>query len=348
MSYNNLPIGLDISDRSIKLVQLSQKRKKIKIQAFAKIELEEGLIVDGEIKNEEEVSKKIQKILKKPNWGQINSTEIVACLPETKTFIKLIKIENGPNKLEDIIQTEIEKYIPISIKNMYYDWQIIENKNNFYSVLIGASASDTIESYISLLNKTKLSITALEIESMATCRALLSEESPYFLGNYNKNYCLIDIGAGRSSLTIYSKNTIISNISVDISGNKTTNKIAEVLNIEKKQAEKAKLVCGFDESEANGIISKILEEEIENICQRIENDIDFFYESYPNRGDIDKIIICGGGSGMKKIDEVIKNRLLIETIIANPFTNINNFPNQEKDLNIRYTTAIGLALRNCS
>ena len=346
MSNNNLPIGLDISDRSIKLVQLSKKRKKIKIQGFAKIELVEGLIVDGEIKNNDEVSKNIQKLLLKSDWGQINSNEVIACLPETKTFIKLIKVDNGPNKLIDTIKIEIEKYIPISIKDMYYDWQLIETKNDYHLVLIGAAPKNIVEDYILLLNNSKLTIKALEIESIAISRALLTEESSSFAENYNKNYCLIDIGASRSSITIYSKNTVISTISVAISGNEITNKIAEALEINKEQAEKAKLICGLDNNKANGIVNKILSKTISNICNRIENDIDFFYDNYPERGDIDKIILCGGGSSINNINEVIKKFTSLETATGNHFINIDEFPSKQiKELK-RYTTAIGLALRD--
>jgi Tfp pilus assembly PilM family ATPase len=45
------PSGLDISDLSIKLVQLDKVRDKIKIQALSKLSLSKGIIENGEIKS---------------------------------------------------------------------------------------------------------------------------------------------------------------------------------------------------------------------------------------------------------------------------------------------------------
>ena len=134
---SNYPIGLDISDLSLKLIQLSKAGNLIKIQALSKVDLEEGLIIDGEIKNKDRLVKKIKELISNPKYGKVSSNNVIACLPEAKTFIKLIEIENTPNKLSDIIETEIEKYIPLSTDEIYYDWQTIKNSSDKELVLIG-------------------------------------------------------------------------------------------------------------------------------------------------------------------------------------------------------------------
>ena len=100
---SNYPFGLDISDLSLKLVQLNKSRNKISIQALGKTDLPEGLIVDGEIKNQEEVVKMIRKLISKPKYGRVSSDSVVVCLPETKTFVKLIETQSSPNNMADVI-----------------------------------------------------------------------------------------------------------------------------------------------------------------------------------------------------------------------------------------------------
>jgi len=121
------PVGLDISDLSLKLVQLNKIGDKIKIQAVGRTELEPGLIKNGVIRNKVKVIKAINKLLANPNIGKISSNEVVACLPEEKTFIKLIEIKKSLNDINEKIETEIEKHIPLPIDKIYYDWQIIED-----------------------------------------------------------------------------------------------------------------------------------------------------------------------------------------------------------------------------
>src|SRR3989339_71 len=223
--------GLDISDLSLKVVQL--------------------------VKNKEIVLENLKKLINKPKLGFIDTDSVVACLPETKTYIKLIEINKNPNNINDIIQTEIEKNIPISVDDMYYDWQIINKLENQDLVLIGAAPKNIVNSHIDLLKSAGLSISALEVESMAICRSLLTEEGFKTSEESKNNYCIIDIGAKRSSLIIYSKDTIVLSVSIPISGDEATEKIAETLEIKKDQAEKAKIICGLDKTKAQGVVNKI-------------------------------------------------------------------------------------------
>ena len=75
------PLGLDISDLSLKLVQLHRVRDKIKIQALSKLNLPKGVIIGGEIKNRSELIRAIKKLTASPLYGKINSEEVIACLP---------------------------------------------------------------------------------------------------------------------------------------------------------------------------------------------------------------------------------------------------------------------------
>ncbi|MDO8260499.1 MAG: pilus assembly protein PilM, partial [Candidatus Magasanikbacteria bacterium] len=262
---SKFPIGLDISDLSLKLIQLKQKHGKIKIQALGRQVLPKGVIENGEIINEEELLKAINKIITKPKYGTVSSDEVIACLPETKTFIKTIRIDDNPNKISDIVEHEIEKHIPFSIDEMYYDWQTIKKSENYSLVLVGAAPKKIVDQYTQLLNNAKLSIRALEIEPISICRCVLPEESTKFDRKISKNYAILDIGAKRTSIIIYANNTVITSISLPISGEETTEKIAKTLEISHDQAEKAKVICGLDKEKAQGVISEILCEKIDNL-----------------------------------------------------------------------------------
>lgn len=360
------PIGLDISDLSLKMVQLSQHRGKIKIQALSRRALPKGLIEGGEIINETEVIREIDKLVNKPNYGFVSGNEVVACLPETKTFIKLIKVEASPNEIADIVEHEIEKHIPYSVDEVYYDWQTVRKSSAESLILVGAAPKKIVDQYIKLLNNAKLSVQALEIEPVSICRCLLLDESTKYDAKTHKNYAIIDIGAKRTSIIIYAQGSIITSVSLPISGKTTTEKIAKTLEISEDQAEKAKMVCGLDKQKAQGVIADILGEKLKDLSNRIEDAINFFSNNYPDMGKIDEIILCGGGSNIKDLDRAMTDKLKINAIRGNVFLNIDeavekfeevleekHYVKNKKKTEVycqtsiyAYATTIGLALRN--
>ena len=329
------PLGLDISDLSLKLVQLNKIRDKIKIQAIGKINLPPGIIESGEIKNKPELINAIKKLTSSPKYGKVSSDEVTVCLPESKTFIKLIEVAKSPNSLSEVIGTEIEKHVPMSINEIYYDWQVIENKAEKYQVLIGAAPKNIVNQYTELLDEAKLFPVALEIEPMAICRGLLVEESPSFkktkkFSNFKstpekikaKNYALIDIGACHTSMIFYAHKTILFTVSIPITGEQITASIAQTLEISKEQAEKAKIVCGLDENKAQGIIKNILEEVIKKLIKKINEAIQFYQSHYAESGPLEEILICGGGANIKNLTDILKEATSTPVRLADALINL--------------------------
>ncbi len=368
-SKSHFPIGLDISDLSLKVIQLNKTRDKIKIQAIGSKKVPAGFIVNGEIKDFKQVGKIILELLNKPNFGSITSKEVITCLPETRTFVKLIKVDKSPNPIHKIIVSEIENHIPMDIKEIYFDWQIISENSDFYEVLIGASPKLIVDQYTRLLDEIGLTALALEIEPISICRSILKEEAPIFKNKPAMNYCIFDLGAIRSSLIIYCKNTILFTVSLPIAGDEISNIIAEELQISYDQANMAKKLCGLNKDSDCNYIYKIIKEPIDILLDKVKDAIDFYNNNYPEYGPLNQIYLSGGLANLKNIDIAINNATGIPVEIGDSLTHIsvspqeteeitkqNKFPqikifthNDTNNRNARidpdFATAIGLGLR---
>ncbi len=370
---NNYPIGLDVSDLSIKLIQLKKQSGKIKIQAIGKIDLPPGVIDDGQIVSQEQLVLALKKLMTNLKYGKIHNDEVVLNLPENKTFIKLIKITKNPNPIEETISQEIEKHIPMSIDEIYFDWQIIEDQPDYQLVLIGAAPQIIVTQYIDLMEKIKLSTVALEIESISLCRSLLKEEFSPEKRDLPKNYGIINISAQSTNMTIYSKNTILFTVSMPISGEKITQTIAKELAIDPSQAEKAKIICELDEKKARGVIKNVLSEMIDDLVGKIDEALSFYESHFFDRGPITEIILCGGGANIKNLEKIIGQRINIATRVGDALINLgearekfskilteihslnNSFFNGkqnnqsdlmiEQDESLSFACSVGLALR---
>lgn len=332
--------GIDISDRTLRLVQLNKNGKKKFITSYNELALSAGVIVNGEIINEKSLIDSIKKLIK--DARKLNGKKVISVLPETKTFIKVIKVKTpeDQNSYQQLINDEVVNHIPMDLEEIYLDWQIIEKKNDATKILIGAATKNTVNSYFSVLEKSGLSPYVLEIEAAAIIRSLVAKDD-------TKPKIIIDFGAARSSLIIYDHETIQFTVSLPISGNNITETIAKTLNLDNAKAEEAKIVCGLDPARCEGALLKILLKPIDDIGKHIKKSLVFYKSNFADASAIEEIILCGGGSNFIGIDKVLSEKTGLPVKIGDPLLKLKNGRRISiaKDKKLSYTTAIGLALR---
>ncbi|PIR94779.1 hypothetical protein COT95_02390, partial [Candidatus Falkowbacteria bacterium CG10_big_fil_rev_8_21_14_0_10_37_6] len=114
-SPSKYPFGINISDHSIAIVQLFRHHHSPAMQTVGIINVPNGFIINGEIKNKDGVIKLIKNLKNNTIFGKITTNEAIAALPEKKTFVKLIKIRADELDFADAIQKEIERQVPYEI-----------------------------------------------------------------------------------------------------------------------------------------------------------------------------------------------------------------------------------------
>lgn len=343
--------GLDISQNSLKLVKLEKRGKLIKLASFKELEFKKGIIEEGEIKNEDALTKEIKKFLQKTKIEKIKNKNVIASLPEKRSFLQVIKMPKMDIKeLGPAIHFEAENYIPFPIEKTYLDFQIVEDnpKLNYFNILIAASPKKIVDSYFFCLDRAGLNVQAMEIESQSIARALIKN------GFSLDPVLMIDIGKNSTSFIIFNKKSIRFTSSVPFCSNDLTEAIADSLKIEKKDAEKLKIRYGLKriKSKESTSVVAIVSPFFKNLTTQIRKYIDY-YENHSENEKIKKIILCGRGSNLKGLTDFFSQELKILTTIANPWVNIlpedlNQVPGLSFGESIGYATALGLALRGIS
>src|SRR3989338_9066725 len=341
--------GLDISDLSLRLVQIRKNVKKYTIISYNEMPLPKNVFENGEIKNIEILSESIKKLASTAKGKKIECNHVITVLPEAKTFIKLIRVyADNKESLPFILGQELTKHIPFSIDEIYFDWQVMgvfkpRDENN---VLIGAAPIETVNRYIQAIKNSGFIPLALEIESCAITRSLVPMHEN--LKDDNSGKIIIDMGATRTGLIVYDKNAVQFTISLPVSGNEITQRISEKLKLDYKKAENAKILCGLHEKKCSGALKKILMENVNNLVNKIQEAIYFYEESSGKNNAIKKIILSGGGSQLIGLDTILNEKIGLPATYGNPLTNIlkvrasAHFPKNKIQ---SFTTAIGLALR---
>lgn len=354
MFMNPFPqaFGLDIGDRSIKAVQLhnaSHRRRHASYDPMIarSTALPDGLIENGIIQEPEKVRGYITHLLHGRGTKEkpIKSAWVAASLPDVQGFIKRIDIDKEPDDIiaEDI-QYTAKKHVPFGEEEYYIDWQILpRNGEKTTPILLGAVPKRVADMYTYLLESLGLGVIALEIETLAIARCLITAHKVY--GDEARG--LLDIGASRSSFTVFDRDQIQFSVSMPFSGTSVTDAIATRLRLPIEEAERRKLAVGLAYSQKDERVWSVISQTVDGLVTHIERATSFYMSHFPRGNRITHITMCGGGSAMKRLDRVLSLKLKTEVRPGHIWKNLRSKKKLPYDdtTSLTYATAIGLALR---
>jgi len=335
--------GIEISDASIKVLQLKKSGKFYKLFGYNILKIPQGLVVSGEIKNSELLASHIQKALQNSKPKRISISNVVCSLPENKTFVRILEIpEMSKEEQNEGIKWQAEQYIPLPIDTVYLDWQVIEKINNKQRILVAAAPKKLVDNYIKVLKMAKLKPLVLDLEEAAEARALIEESS-------KEASLIVDIGATKTVFFVQDRKIVpFASNTQEICGNKFTENISKALRIKIEDAEAKKATCCSSELSAE---EKALLQSIyplfDSLAEQITKIINYYQNHFKSPNPINNIILCGGGAGISGIVPHLTLKLNKKVTIAKPLINLSikkNLPIDNKDI-LSLTTVIGLGIR---
>lgn len=345
--------GLDISDLSLKLIKLKEKRGGFVLESYNQADIEPGVLKQGVIKNEDKLAKIIKEACLTAQGKKITMPYVIASLPEEKSFLQVIQMPRMEEKdLKSAIVFEVENYIPLPINEVYFDFQVIpasKNHTTHLDVLIVAMPKKIVNSYVSCFEKAGLIPIAFEVESQAISRALIKNDSS------SAPVILIDFGKNSTDVIVFFENSIRFTCSLPISSMQLTVAIAEALKVNIKKADELKIKHDLYANKRNEKAKKIqqaIDPILNDLVLQIKKYIDF-YQNHAYQEDlfsnekIEKILLCGGGANLKGLTRFFQETLKIHTVLSYPQINFSsrNIPNQFSKNALSFITALGLALR---
>jgi len=344
---NNLnAFGLDFSDRAIKVAQLVEKKGKLSLYGYQREEIPGGIIEDGEVKKPEELAVFVKKALASAKPSPIKSKFVIYSIPETKGFIRVVKISPGSKEsLESAVFSEIGQSFPISLEESYVDWQVLnENEDGSLEILVAAVPQLVVDSYSEVLNMAGLKPVAAEIESIAISRSLVNEKIS------QKPTLIIDLGKDRTGFIIFKSPTVQFTASIPVCGRELNKAIARKFDISEDEAEKLRDQCGLSVKADCEKVYRAMEYNLNEMTGYIERLLGYYHEHYKDEPDISKVIICGGESRMAGLSSFLSLKIKKEVEKGNPWINIMSLGDGEvpfisRNDSLIFVTVLGLALR---
>lgn len=198
--------GLDISDRSFKYAMMSKGEHGPVVAGFGKGEFPEGVIVAGEVKNEQKAADYLARAV---SAAKLPTNRVILGLPEEKGFLPRIELpsDTDPDKIRSALELRIEEHVPLAVEETIFDYERIGS----HEVIVTVFPRAIVESYTALARRAGLEVVALETEAHALFRAAVPREE-------KRPVMVIDLGETRAGFLIADGGVVASTATKPIGG----------------------------------------------------------------------------------------------------------------------------------
>jgi len=322
-------LGIDISSTSVKLVELSKTDTGYRVESLAVEPLPANAVSEKNIQDVEAVGDTLTKALKKSG----SKCKLAAlAVPGSSVITKVITMPASlsDSEMETQIELEADQYIPYPLEEINLDFQVLgETVGNpdTVDVLLAASRSENVEMRTAIAEIAGLSTKIIDVEAYTIEKATTllvppsqetDDEEEDEEDDTSQVIAVLDVGATMTSLNVIENGELIYTREQAFGGKQLTEEIMRRYGLAYEEAGRLKKVGGLPDN----YIPEVLEPFKENMAQQVSRFLQFFYTAGQHES-VDVIALAGGCASIPGIDELISTQLGIETIVANPFAEMD-------------------------
>ena len=333
--------GLDISDESLKFVELVPTKDGIGLGRYGERAIPLGVIESGKIKD----SKKMEEILSSLRKEEgVKSVRV--SLPEEQVYLFQLRLEKaGLKNVREAIELALEEHVPITAEDAIFDYELVKEDTQSLEVQVTAIPKNIIENYLSIFKNSDISVQSFELEAQAISRSVIRDGDP-------ETYMIVDFGKKRTGIFIVSGGIVMFTSTLDLGGVMLTNMIQKNFGVSFEEANKMKQKYGLERNVENKEVFAVLLNSVSVLRDEIVKHFLYWHthkdENGKNNPVIKKIIFCGGDANLIGLSDYISVSMKSSVEMANVWKNITNteksIPEMYFKQALAFATALGLAL----
>lgn len=348
-------VGIDIGSSTIKVIEIKKKNGKAVLETYGSISLGPYAGVEvGRTTNlpPEKIVEALKEVLKQAGIT-VNSVALAIPVQASLIFTVELPVAVAEKDMMSVVSTEARKYIPVPITEVSIDYFTLPKKEPSYEevnnpdtptapakteVLVIALQNDALSKYNAIVTSAALTASFFEIEIFSAVRANFEHELSLVL--------LMDFGASYTKLSLVEFGIIKSYHTINRGGADITDSIAKSLSIPFAQAEDMKKEFGVFDNPKDPNVPNIIKLHLDYIFSETNNVLLGHEKKYGRT--ISKIIITGGGSRLKGLQEAAVNNFRVEVQVGRPFSKVSTpaFLGRVLDaVGPEFAVSLGLALR---
>jgi type IV pilus assembly protein PilM len=336
------PLGLDISDRSIKYAAFERHARGFKLTCRGEEPLPVETIVGGVIKNAPPLVEALTKIRKTTGYRQA-----VVALPEEASFAVTMKLPSlAREEIRQGVELQLEEHIPLPAAGVNFDYEIIGRTGEGeagYRLAVAAFPRLAAEAYLAALAAADWESLACETEAQALGRALIPWGS-------REAVLVVDLGRWHTGLGLVLGGAVIRSATIaEIGGEAIARALARGLGLTTEAAEKLKVSQGLSGEAGHQEALFAILPLVSVLRDEIAKFVRHWSEEDEAVGQAARLILAGGEAALPGLRDYFQQALTLPVVLGNPWTNAPLDPKagSPPPLNesLRYATALGLALR---
>ena len=306
-------VAFDIGSMVIKIAEGIYYKDELIIDKCMEIPTPKDSVIDGEIKKDIELVKRIKEFL---DENQI-SAKYGICTTNSTTIINreilIPKVEE--EELDTVVRYEIQQYLPINLDDYILQVTTLNEEKSSegldkLNVRVIAYPNKMARAYYNLLKNLNLKPYALDVNYNAI-EKLINYTENKIENNDDNSVAYIDMGAEFINVNIYKNKKLDFTRIIKAGGNEINDYLQKLTGMDYSELERMKKnnidLCN-DENTDNFAVREVVNEWIEKIEKIIQ-----FYRNKSMGNSVDEIIIIGGSSKLKGLDKYFQDRLRIKT-----------------------------------
>lgn len=333
--------GLDISDESLKFVELIPVKNGIRMGRYGEQKIPVGIIESGKIKDSKRLEQVLLSLKKEKGIHFVRVS-----LPEEQVYLFRLRLDKiGLTNVREGIEFSLEEHIPISAKEAIFDYELLSEDADSLEIQVAAIPKNIIENYLAVFRNSQISVQSFELEAQAISRAVIKKDDL-------ETYMIVDFGQTRTGIFIISRGVVMFTSTLDVGGVMLTKMIQKNFNVSFEEAEKMKKEFGLQRNMDNKEIFSVLLNIVSILRDEIVKHFLYWHTHKNEEGKdhpaIKKIILCGGDANLIGLVEYFSISIKSKVEIANVWINIADkdmyIPEITFNHSLTFAAALGLAL----
>ncbi|WP_295541649.1 pilus assembly protein PilM [uncultured Thiohalocapsa sp.] len=343
-------LGVDIGSTAVKLIELSRgvgpAAQRYGVKAFTLEPLPANAVVERKVVDVDAVGRAVRRAVAKSG----TKTKRVACaLADSAVITKVIAVAASLSDadMEAQVQLEADQSIPFPLEEVNIDFDLIgpsANHPDTVDVLLAASRRENVDDRVAVLKLAGLSAAIVDVEAHAmenACALLLGRGGD---GQQDQTVAVADVGATTMTLHVLRGGQVVYTREQNFGGNQLLDALERRYQLARSQALERLQNQRLPES----FTPDVLRPFEDAVAQQIARALQFFYSASTHHRT-DRVLLCGGGARLEKIDDLVAERLGVPVSVADPVAPMAVGPGVDPGALARAApsmmVATGLALR---
>lgn len=342
-------IGFDISDGSVRYVELIEKNGKKVLGRYGRIKMPKGTVIDGDIKDKIKLVNILKEIKKKNDFEFVRISVIEK---NSYIFKTVVPYKKGASRDEILgaLSFKLEENVPLSAEDAFFDFDVLNEKDGQIEVIVSVLPRKIVDQFLEVFEASGMTPISFEVEAQAVARSSIAK------GDMGTNM-IVDFRSTRASISIVSEGLVQMTSTIDVGGDDLIAAIQKSENVTEAEAEKIKKEKGFKRVGYDDALFYAMMNTITVLKDEISKYVMYWATHHRNelidkdaKGKVSKIILCGENGSLRSLDDYLSLSLGLNIekalVWRNLFSLDDAIPDMDFFTSLEYAAAVGLAMRH--